>query len=397
MNTSKYNPLYLKKNHERRMLSGHLWIFSNEIDTQRSPLNSFKSGELVKVIAANTQVLGVAYINPKTLLCARLLSRSKSEEIDESFLRERIQQALSLRQRLYDKPYYRLIFADSDFLPGLIVDRYGDTIVGQITTAGMQELLPLIQNILIQILQPKRLIWRNDHQYRSVEGLPEATDIVIGGDEDDVILEENDCRFVMPALSGQKTGWFYDHRDARAAIAKLAAGKKVLDVFTYLGAFAIPMAVAGAKEVVALDRSEKAIEYVKRNATLNQVSEKVKPLCAEAFGALEGLIQKSEQFEVIVLDPPAFIKKQKDIPTGTQAYQKLHNLALKLLAPNGILLTASCSMHLSSEALLGIVSKAANKAGRQMRIIQQLHQGMDHPIHPAIPETNYLKGFIVAG
>lgn len=385
-----YPCLQLKKNQDRRLQSGHLWIYSNEVDTSQTPLKNFTPGQLIFVRNAQGKCLGTAYINPNCLLCARLLSR-EAEIIDEAFFSKRIQAALKLRQTHYQAPYYRLIFGESDGLPGLIVDRYGDTIVLQCNTAGMNTLQPTIIAALEKCLVPERIIVRNDGSHRLLEGLELYQTVVKGDGQQPLIVEENSAVYHVPLLNSQKTGWFYDHRDNRSAISRLSKNKTVLDVFSYLGGWSIPAAMAGATHVTSIDSSALAIDNLLANATLNQVAHKISPICQDAFKALACLKEEGKQFDIIIVDPPAFIKSKKDKPVGLHAYKKLNRLALQLLAPEGILVSASCSMHLHSEDLLQVVQYASQKTQTMLSIIGQWHQSADHPVHPMIPETHYLK------
>lgn len=386
-----YPSIRLQKNQERRILAGHHWIYSNEIDSKFSPLKSLTPGDLVFVENYQGKPLGIAYINPNTLLCARILTRDSKEKIDTDFFMMRIQQALTWREKMFDKPFYRLIFSESDGLPGLIIDRFNDTLVGQINTAGMQKLMDHIVVALQRVINPKHILWRNDTAYREVEGLPQE---VVGEAPDICIVEENNCVFHGPIRHGQKTGWFYDHRFSRERLTHYVKNKTVLDVFSYLGAFAIPQAKAGATHVTCIDISEKATLSILENAKLNQVENKVSCITDDAFNALEKLKAENKKFDVIILDPPAFIKRKKDQEKGLIAYLQINQLAMQLLNENGILLSASCSMHLSRDELLNTIRRAGLKTQKTVRILEQLHQAPDHPIHPSIEETNYLKGFI---
>lgn len=391
-----YPPLFLRRQEERRLKAGHLWIYSNEIDTSKSPLKQFQAGELVQVYNDRQQYLGIGYINPNTLLAARLLS-NQSEEINEYFFQTRIRQALVLRDRIFAKPYYRLIYGESDGLPGLIVDRYGDILVAQITTAGMEKMLPLILAALQSDLKPTHILLRNDSQIRQLEGLTLYTKVASGNDfPTSMTVIENDVPFEIVSESGQKTGWFYDHRDNRARLRRYVKNKKILDVFSYVGGWGIQAAAFGAQSVMCVDSSAQAIQQVLINAALNQVSDKVTTICADAFEALKNLQIENQSFDVIILDPPAFIKKRKDQAAGEAAYQRLNELALNLLQPGGILISASCSLHLGADTLLDLIRRASLKTKQSVKILERGFQGPDHPVHPAIPETAYLKAFYAA-
>lgn len=385
--------LYLKKNEERRLRAGHLWIFSNEIDTQKSPLKNFNPGQLVRVTSSSEKELGIAYINPQTLLCARLLTNSPLMKIDENFFAKRIHNALALRERIFKQPYYRLIYGEGDYIPGLIIDRYADTLVLQLNTAGIEQLQTFILSALQKILTPTRIILRNDTQARQLEGLADYSSVVMG-DDGPLSIEENNSTFQAQALTGQKTGWFFDQRLNRTRFLNYVKGKNVLDTFCYVGAWGVQAAAAGAKEVHCVDSSTKALEWLKVNAEKNAVAEKIQLYDNDVFEQLQRFNQEKKKFDVIILDPPALIKKKKDLEQGTLAYQRLNELAMQLLLNDGILITCSCSLHLSLEMLINVVRKAGIKTGKKIQIIELGFQGPDHPVHPAIPETSYLKTLI---
>lgn len=387
--------LILKKNEERRLLAGHLWVYSNEIDCETSPLKNFTPGEIVEIRAANNKFLGKGYINPHTLLCARLLSSDPKTTIDVDFFITKIEDALRRREMCFTQPSYRLIFSESDLLPGLIVDRFDSTLVVQLNTAGMENLKEIIIEALVKVIKPKAILLRNNSSMRTTEGLPSYIEAAHGEPEESVVIEENGITFNAPIKTGQKTGWFYDQRLNRIRLIPYVKDKNVLDVFSYCGAFGILAAVNQAKQITCIDSSETALEQLKQNAALNNVKDKTTTINADAFLALRELQLTKQLFDVVILDPPAFIKRQKDIAAGTEAYLRLHRTALRVLQKNGILLTTSCSLHLSRDMLLDILRKAALAEKRQIFIFEQLHQAQDHPIHPAIIETNYLKGFIL--
>lgn len=386
--------VYLKSQEDRRIKLGHLWIYSNEVDIKKSPLKNFTKGELVTVKNNRDENLGIGYINPNNLLCIRLLSRDSNEIIDDNFFKQHFSQALKLRQEIFPKPFYRLIYGEGDFLPGLIIDRFGDYFVIQITTAGMEKFKDNIINVIQSEFKPQGIILRNDSNARKIEDLDLYVNIAFGDVPEFISVQENNAEFLIPSKTGQKTGWFYDHRDNRARLQRYVKNKKVLDVFSYVGAWGIQAALMGAKKVLCVDSSEKAIEQLQKNAELNKVADKVSVMNADAFEALKQLRQKNEKFDIIILDPPAFIKKRKDIKNGVLAYQRLNEMALQLLNPNGILVSCSCSLHLDRGTFIDILNRSAVKTQRQLQIIEEGHQAPDHPIHPAIPETAYLKCFI---
>lgn len=386
--------LQLKKNEERRLLAGHPWVFSNEVDVAVTPITALKTGELVTVRDSRGRPLGTAYANPHSLICARLFGGKPAMRLDTALIAERLRGALALRERLFDRPCYRLVYGESDALPGLVVDRFGDVLVGQITTAGMECRREEIAAALAEVLGPLPVIWRNDASIRTLEGLDTYVDAPPGAPER-LHIEENGCRFEALATGGQKTGWFFDHRLARARLPFYAQGRRVLDVFSYAGAWGVQAAVGGAGEVLCVDSSQAALDQLERNAALNGVQDKVRGLHGDAFDTLAGLVEAGERFDLVIVDPPAFIKRRKDAKTGLSAYQRLNRAALRLLAEDGVLISASCSFHLSADELRGLLRQEGNRAGLHLRILEQHRQGPDHPVHPAIPETDYLKSFIV--
>ncbi|WP_426415022.1 class I SAM-dependent rRNA methyltransferase [Aestuariirhabdus sp. LZHN29] len=386
-----FNLLRLKPKADRRLGAGHLWIYSNEVDTKATPLTRFEAGEQVVVETASGKPLGVAYVNPNTLICARMVSRDLKHGLGQPLLVHRIQRALSLRELAFPDPCYRLIYGDSDGLPGLVVDRFNDVLVVQIATAGMERLRDAVVEALQEVLNPAAIVLKNSGQLRRPEALTEYTEVVVGEVSGPVPLRENGVDFVAPVLDGQKTGWFYDHRMGRARLQHYAKGKRVLDLFSYIGGWGVQAAAAGASGVVCIDASAPALESVHENARLNGVGDRVETLQGDAFAALRQLREAQERFDLIVVDPPAFIKRRKDITAGEQAYRRVNEQAMRLLTDNGVVVSASCSMHLQRDNLVNILRLSSRNLDRQLQIIEQGHQGADHPIHPAIPETEYLK------
>ncbi|AMO58658.1 SAM-dependent methyltransferase [Endozoicomonas montiporae] len=386
-----HKALRLKDRADRRLKAGHLWIYSNEVDTKATPLKGFETGELVAIENAAGKAIGTGYVNPNTLICARLVSRDAKYMLDKSLLVHRVKVALSLRERLFDKPYYRLIFGDSDSLPGLVVDRFGDVLVVQISTAGMEAVKDQIVEALVQVLKPTGVLLKNDGTSRKLENLPEYIEVAHGEVADEVELEENGVRFLAPVMKGQKTGWFYDHRLNRDRLRHYVKGKRVLDVFSYVGGWGVQCAAFGAEEVICVDASEKAVDLVHRNAELNGLQDKVGTMQGDAFEALKQLKAEGEQFDVIIVDPPAFIKRRKDVKAGELAYRRINEMAMRLLGKDGILVACSCSMHLQRDSMLDALRAGSRHIERTLQIIEQGHQGPDHPILPAIPETEYIK------
>jgi 23S rRNA (cytosine1962-C5)-methyltransferase len=387
-------PLRLKKNEDRRVRAGHVWIFSNEIDVATTPLYALEPGQLVDFQDNTGRSLGNGYVNPRSLICGRLVSRDPDHVLDKSLLVHRLKVALSLRQRLFSQPFYRLVYSEGDGLPGLIVDRYGDTLAVQINTAGMERVKGEILIALEDVIRPTRIVLRNDSAGRALEGLDSYVETALGDAVDLVSLEENRVRFEAPILSGQKTGWFYDHRLNRARMRQYVNDKRVLDVFSYIGGWGVQAATAGAREVVCIDSSDDALAQLSRNASLNRVESRISTQAGDAFELLKELRVERERFDVVILDPPAFIKRKKDFHAGQAAYQRLNQAAMQLLTKDGILVSASCSYHLTRENLKQVLLQTSRHVDRKLLILEQGHQGPDHPLLPAVAETEYLKSFI---
>ncbi|MBK9952290.1 MAG: class I SAM-dependent rRNA methyltransferase [Candidatus Competibacteraceae bacterium] len=386
-----FAPLRLRKDEDRRLRAGHLWVYSNEIDVTATPLRDFQPGQPITIQASNGKALGTGYINPHALLCARLVSRDLEHPLGPSLLVHRLNVALGLRERLYEKPFYRLVYSEGDGLPGLIVDRYGDLCVAQLTTAGMERLKDDILAALQKVLKPTAVLWRNDSRMREMEGLERTVTDAAGEVPDMVTVEEDGLRFQVSPRTGQKTGWFYDQRDNRARLDRYVAGRRVLDVFSYVGAWGIRAAARGAREVVCVDSSAAALELAATNAALNGVGDRVQTRQGDAFEVLKQLREARERFDVVIVDPPAFIKRRKDFKEGALAYRRLNEMAMQVLERDGLLVSCSCSQLLSRDILVQTLLQGARHLDRNLVILEHGRQGPDHPVPPAIPETDYLK------
>ena len=385
--------IYLKKNEDKRLRKGHLWVFSNEVDTKKTALEQFSAGDLVQVKSDDGKIMGTAYINPQSLICARLLSRKPNLKCGINFFKERLTTALALREKLFDKPFYRLVFGESDGIPGLVVDRFGSVLSVQITTAGIEQRKESLLAALVELLSPAAIVLKNDNSQRQLEGLALESEVAYGVIPDTLIIEENGAKFRIDILDGQKTGWFYDHRSSRALLASISKNQRVLDLFSYTGAWGIPAAIAGASEVTCVDASEGALILAKENAELNLVADKMHFVRSDVFEFLKQARLNNELYDIIVLDPPALIKRKKDFKQGYEAYRRLNHLALQVLSKNGILISASCSFHLSRENLHEILRSSGKHIDRHLVFFASGGQGPDHPIDPASPETEYLKTF----
>jgi 23S rRNA (cytosine1962-C5)-methyltransferase len=384
--------LQLKRGEDRRLRAGHLWVFSNEVDTTATPLVGFAVGAHARVLSDRGQFLGYAYVNPHALICARIMTRSPVHLPDRSLLVHRLKVALALRERYYAAPYYRLVFGESDGLPGLVLDRYGEVLVGQIATAGMEAMRADIEAAVSKVLAPQVLVWKNDGGARDLEQLPRQIITAIGKAPDEITVIEGVLRFQAPLATGQKTGWFYDQSANREQFRRLLwPGVRVLDICSYAGAWAITALRCGAREALCVDSSEVALALAERNASANGVQ--LRTQRGDAFEVLDELQRAGERFDVVVLDPPAFIKRRKDHPRGAAAYRKLNQLAMRLLERDALLVSCSCSWHLPADELAMLIQSAGRHTSRFVQLLASGGQSPDHPVHPAIPETRYLKAF----
>jgi 23S rRNA (cytosine1962-C5)-methyltransferase len=385
--------VYLQAGRDRRVADGHPWAYSNEIRMD-AETKALPAGTLATLHRTDGKPLGVGTFNPHALVAFRVFDRDAHVAIDEGFLFRRLTRALELRRRLFAEPFYRLVHAEADGLPGLICDRYGDVLVLQVNTAGTDALTPALLAALDRLLSPVTIVLRNDSGAREMEGLPAAVEIAKGGVAGPIEVREGGVRFFADVLAGQKTGWFYDQRHSRALVAPLAAGGALLDVYCHTGGFALPAARAGAREVLGIDTSEAALALAQRAAAANDL-----PACtfrrAEVFGELERLIKVRQRYRVVVADPPAFVKSRKDLGSGLRGYRKLARLTAPLVEPAGFLFIASCSHNVEPQALLDEVVKGVVAAGRDGRIVREARAAADHPVHLHLPETAYLKSYLL--
>jgi 23S rRNA (cytosine1962-C5)-methyltransferase len=391
LDTASLPELRLKRGEDRRLSAGHLWVFSNEVDTERTPLQGFEPGAPCRIVSDRGKFLGYGYVNPHSLIAARILGRDPQHPPGRPLIVHRLHVAQSLRRALYERPFYRLVYGESDGLPGLVLDRFGDVIVGQIATAGMEALRAEVEAAVQKVLAPAALVWKNDTGARDLEGLPRYVETAFGSPPETVEVQEGGVGFRVPLSGGQKTGWFFDQAANRLALRKYVGGARVLDVFSYLGAWGLGALRAGATEVTCVDSSAAALEGLQASAAANSLKPAV--IRGDAFEVLESLHAERRRFDVVVIDPPAFIKRKKDIPKGEAAYKRLNQLAIQLLERDGILVSCSCSWHLEPDRLVGVIQRAARHLDRFAQIVEVGGQAPDHPIHPAIPETRYLKAY----
>lgn len=382
--------LRLLPGHDRRLRAGHPWVFSNEIDWSPA-MRRLVPGVVVRLEAAGGRPEGAFMFNPRSLIAARRLSRDPEAAIDRDFIAARLERAGALRALLFPAPFHRLCHAEGDGLPGLVIDRYGDVLVVSHNTAGMAALEAEILDALSGLYAPVAVVARDDSPARALEGLPERVALLAGGLPERVVVEEGGVTFPVDPLGGQKTGWFYDQRFNRDAVATLARGGRVLDVYCHTGAFGLRCAAEGAAHVTLADRSEPALALAAETARANGLAERVEIQRAEAFGLLERLTGEGARFDLVVCDPPAFAKSRKDHGPALKGYEKLARLAASVVAHGGFLFLASCSHHVSAEEFATCVARGLARAGREGRVLRSAGAGPDHPVHPHLPESAYLK------
>ncbi len=372
--------------------TGHLWIYAGFVHAVRGqPV----TGDLVDVVMPSGRFYARGLYNPASKIRVRILT-FQEEPITPAFWRERIAQAVRLRTRIASETTaYRLIYGEADRLPGLIVDRYDDVLVMQTLSSGMDRRKEMLADLLCEATASARVYLRNDAKSRLLEGLSPVTGFLRGDGGTTVEVREGAARFLVDIARGQKTGWFCDQRENRLAAARLTGGKQVLEVFCHTGAFGIQAALAGASHVEGLDVSEEALILAREHARLNGVQERCSYRAADAFEELRRLEQTGRQFDVVLLDPPAFARSKQAVPRALSGYKDINLLGIRLTKPEGIVVTSSCSHHVSDADLWKAVGRAAQDAKRSVRLLEQRGQASDHPILATMPETRYLKCFIM--
>lgn len=373
----------------RRLQGGYPWIFRSEI--QQKPKAA--DGDIVDIFDKKDRFIARGFYNSVPQLSCRVLTLDQTQIIDADFIEGVIARADAWRRTAFDgSPFYRLIHAESDGLPGLIVDRYGDILVAQVNTAGMEKMFPMVNAALQKILSPSAILLRNDSAAREMEGLPKESATAFGtAPTTPVKIIENDTVFMIDVMEGQKTGWFFDQRQNRADVARIARGKTMIDVFCHTGGFGITALKTGAQKVCFVDASEKALADAAKNAAANGVGDKIELIAGRAFDELEKLLAAKRVFDVVCVDPPAFIKSRKDMNVGMKGYAKLAKLAAGLVAPGGTLFFASCSHHADVAELAATVAESLARSKRPFQLVRTAGAGVDHPVHPFLPETGYLK------
>lgn len=378
--------VYLRRGREQRVLGGHPWVFRSDIERE----DGAADGLPVRVLTSAGRFLAMAVYNPRSQISLRILSR-RDEPIDGAFIRGRVRRALDYRRRFADLNSCRLIFAESDGLPAVIADKFGDVIVLQILCLGMERFKGDIVDALAQELSPRGIYERNDVPVRELEGLTQQTGLLFGEVPDRVEMQENGVRFLVDVKEGQKTGFFLDQKENRAAIAPFVSGMRVLDCFTHTGSFALHAARYGAAEVTGVDISEHACACALENARLNGVEDRVRFECANAFDFLRAHQTAGEQYDVVILDPPAFTKTRSAVEGALRGYKEINLRGMKLTRDGGYFITCSCSQHVTPDLFRGMLLEAQKDAHVQLRQIEWRTQGRDHPILLSSPETQYLK------
>src|SRR3990170_549073 len=378
-------------NRTSRILAGHLWVFSNELAA--SP-KRFSPGSLVELTDKKGSFLGIGYVNPHSLISIRILTRTR-EEIDEAFFRKRIESALDYRRRVLGKrDSFRAVYSEGDLLPGLIVDKFGDCLSVQFLTLGMEAQGDKIIKVLEEVFNPSTIALRNDSSIRTLEGLPLEKKLLKGSLEVLPMMEEDGIRFEGDPIAGQKTGFFHDQAENRAAFAALASVGEGLDLFCYTGAWSLKLARMGVR-MKGVDSSDFAIGQARRNAELNGLGAKCDFVKADVFEIVKEEKEARRKYDFIVLDPPAFVKSKAKIAEAFRAYADINAACMSLVEPGGLLATSSCSYHVDRAMFLEMLRAAAKNAGKQTRIIEVRGQAKDHPISLAVPETEYLKCVIM--
>ncbi len=382
---SMYEKVLLKRTD--RLNAGHQWIFSNEIKTD---FNTISPGSLVDVYNTKNNYLGTGYFNPHSLISIRLLTRQK-EEINKEFFLKKIKDSLNYRHRLmHMRDSFRLVYSEGDFLPGVIADKYGDCLVIQILTLGMESHKGMLIEVFDDILSPSAIVLRNDSQSRKLEGLSSEIELIKGNLDSLPVIKEGEINFEINPLSGQKTGFFLDQAENRLTASRYIRGGRGLDIFCCSGAWGLHLAKKGAF-VAFVDESEKALAQAGRNAELNGLEDKCSFVKEDAFNFLKKMLKTGSQYDFIILDPPAFVKSRTKIKEAIRGYIDLNSMAMKLLVKGGMLITSSCSHHIDKETFLDIIISAAQDAGRYARLLEYRSQSPDHPILLSVPETQYLK------
>lgn len=389
---TKVMRVVLRRNKDKQLRNGYPWAFANQIERiEGTP----ETGDVVEIAGAEGHVYGLGLYHASSLIAVRFLTSDPARVIDASFFRERVRRAWELRASIFGgSTHYRVIFSESDGLPGTIVDRYGDVLTWSCLSYGMAQRREWVLDALEEFLHPSAIVERNDALLRAKDELPESTGILRGTLDGPVTIEEEGVSFEVDVLNGPKTGFFIDQRLNRRMVGAVARGRRVLDVFCADGGFGLLAAAGGAQEVHMVDVSASALERVAANAARNGLAERVRVEQADALDHLGALVREGARYDLIVLDPPAFAKSRRQIEQATKAYQRINITALQMLEPGGILATASCSQAISEADFVRIVEYSARRAGAALRLLYRGTQPPDHPVLESMPETQYLKFFL---
>jgi 23S rRNA (cytosine1962-C5)-methyltransferase len=372
----------------KRVHAGHLWVFSNEL--YESP-REYQTGSIVELFDRTDAFLGVGYINPASLISIRILSRERAT-IDRGFIRKRIRAALDLRSRLFgDREALRLVYSEGDYLPGLIIDRYGRCVVLQFLTQGIENLRDVIIEVIDEMLTPEVIVLKNESRSRTLEGLALYKEVVKGSLDELPVVRENGMLFEVDPFGGQKTGFFLDQKENRSSLRRYVGGGRGLDLFCYTGAWSVHLASSGV-EMTGVDQSERAVRQAIKNAELNSLQGRAAFIEEDVFSFLSREVSEGEKkYDCVVLDPPAFVKSAAKLKEAVKAYRELNGHCMRLLKRGGILASSSCSYHLDRETFFDMLRTAAKDAGRDARLLYRGAQDSDHPVLLAMPETEYLK------
>lgn len=377
----------LKKNEERRIRQGHLWVFSNEIDKRE---DSPQTGDLVQIHDSRGSFIANGFYNANSLIAVRVISNKENSSL-EDVIEERIVSAYNYRKSVYpNRDSFRLVFSESDFLPGLIIDKYNDTFVLQVYSAGIEKNIGVVVNTLQNKLGAKNIFTKHDEYFRTLEGLPVEDSVYLGNAEEDVITDGK-LKYKINFEKGQKTGFYFDQCDNREYMGKFCKEKTVLDCFCNSGGFGLHAAVNGATQVTFVDSSANEIENVKNNRALNELTNEAEYVCMDVFDYLEKCVAEKKKFDIVNIDPPAFAKSKKNLPKAAKAYEKLNRLAMEVVNEDGFVFTSSCSHHLKRDEFISVIRAASIKAEKQIQLIYTNGASLDHPSLPAMDETSYLK------
>ncbi len=378
----------LKSHEETRILRGHRWVFSNEIERIDGQA---QHGGIVDVARHDGRPVGIGFYNAHSLIAVRVLG-ARREPVTSAFFEERIRSAFALRQRLYPElESFRVVHGESDDLPGLIVDKYADCVTVQTLCLGMDQRLDLICDALTRVFSPRSIVERNESHLREREGLPARRGLLRGETPGPAVIQEGDVRFEVDPMGGQKTGFFFDQRENRILMRRYVPKMRVLDAYCGDGAFALHAVRGGAAAVLGIDVAPESVERARRNAILNGLETGCQFEAIDSLGAMESLHARGERFDTIILDPPSFTRSRKNVPAAKKGYEEVNRKAMRLLRRGGILATASCSFHITDETFLECIQTAAFRAERRLRQLEWRTQAPDHPVIPAMPETRYLK------